>query len=125
MLSNVDLFTAMRNAMKVRVAICSIIYRKVCVLQLTFGNNWNFLFGFACQTVTAIVEYGVRRDGTGQSGQFAIERCGSLRLCLDAVEHNVDGTVANDHCGHFVVARNRALRSNWHIDCVYCCSTTM
>lgn len=29
LLSNVDLFTAMRNAMKVRVAICSIIYRKV------------------------------------------------------------------------------------------------
>lgn len=29
MLSNIDLFTAMRNAMKIRVAICSLIYRKV------------------------------------------------------------------------------------------------
>lgn len=69
MLSNIDLFTAMRNAMKVRVAICSIIYRKVCGVGSIFyridpmptgPTKILLLIDFPTKIVTTAVEYSAR-----------------------------------------------------------------
>lgn len=113
------------NGMKVRVAVCSIIYRKVCwphncaISQYVFHTHGiNFFFHFtSIASGFAVVPNSIGRHGARQSGQFIIKRCQPFRYCVHVYPCHVDSTANDADHWLFAVGRDRMGRHGRHCHC--------
>lgn len=119
------------NGMKIRVAMCSLIYRKVSLISVHYQTGQRaldihkYLFAFTLHHKgIAIVANGTWRNGTRKSGQFIIKRCQSIRYGFDVFKFDVERTIAHALCWYSAVERDRCRWNDWHINCVYCCANS-
>lgn len=117
--------------MKVRIAVCSLIYRKVCtefVHSNTFTCEWltnckkqKFEF-FA--SVSSVVTKSFKRYSAGETGQSIIKRCESLRYSVSCYASIVDVTDNDNHSGIHIMDRDSLGWYDWHGDCLSHCANS-
>lgn len=119
---------AYHNAMKTRVAICGLMYRKV-------GTHWYYRFQqivihkiLRCFHIefsgTTFVTVRARWNISRQSGESTIEWCEPFWIYTFKYKFNLDCSIVGNYCCMFALEWNWICRPHWDCDHFYHCTLT-